>query len=449
MGARARLPEHPDEGGGGQHGVPLSTRMTAALSVQGLSKRFRITGAMDAGNRTLRESAAAFFSPGTWRRAAPREEVWALSDVSFEVNEGEAFGIIGANGAGKSTLLKILSRITEPTSGLARIRGRVASLLEVGTGFHPELTGRENVFLNGAILGMSRAEVRKKFDEIVAFAEVERFIDTPVKRYSSGMYVRLAFAVAAHLDPEILLVDEVLAVGDVAFQKKCLRTMKDVSEVGRTILFVSHNMMAIRSLCRSAIWLERGALLEEGPSEGVVERYLQSSSSDPNSSDIASQIALLGPDPVFGLKAVRVLQGGIERLSIASGMPLEIEMDYEVYRPTDGLHVYLSLFDMDGSLLFETLHNGDSSSLPRVEAGRYMSRVVIPADFLAPRRYRIDVEAGIANVRGVLVKPVSFVVDVHASGCVNQAYPGYVTPGKLAPHLSWRTERVRSRLQDE
>jgi len=223
-------------------------------------------GAKNAGRTLLRRNHHS--APET------REEFWALNDVSFEVKQGERLGIIGRNGAGKSTLLKVLSRITQPTRGEVRLRGRVASLLEVGTGFHPELTGRENIFLNGAILGMSREEIRRKFDEIVAFAEVEKFLDTPVKRYSSGMYVRLAFAVAAHLEPEILLVDEVLAVGDFVFQEKCLGKMKDVSQIGgRTVLFVSHNMGAIESLCQSAILIEGGKNIFHGTSRDVVLQY--------------------------------------------------------------------------------------------------------------------------------------------------------------------------------
>jgi len=213
---------------------------------------------------------------GRGRRASAnpaREEFWALRDVSFELRDGERLGLIGRNGAGKSTLLKILSRITEPTTGRVHLRGRVASLLEVGTGFHPELTGRENVFLNGTILGMRRSEIRRKLDEIVAFAEVEKFLDTPVKRYSSGMYVRLAFAVAAHLEQEILLVDEVLAVGDAVFQQKCLTKMGEVAEQGRTIVLVSHNSVAIQQLCTSAIWLDGGRIVEAGTAGDVVEHY--------------------------------------------------------------------------------------------------------------------------------------------------------------------------------
>ncbi len=246
------------------------------ISVEGLGKRYFLSHQkrQDTLRDSLTQSVRGFFQRGSLSASAGREEFWALRDVSFEVNRGDVIGIIGRNGAGKSTLLKILSRITEPTTGRAVIRGRVASLLEVGTGFHPELSGRENIFLNGAILGMSRAEITRKFDEIVAFAEVERFLDTQVKHYSSGMYVRLAFAVAAHLEPEILIVDEVLAVGDVAFQKKCLGKMQSVSrQDGRTVLFVSHNLPSIRQLCRSAILFTRGQVESTGPCAKVLEVY--------------------------------------------------------------------------------------------------------------------------------------------------------------------------------
>lgn len=257
------------------------------IKVDGLSKRYRI-GAKERGYKTFREAIVDGISAPVRNLAKLRkltkfrdrqslnceeDVIWALKDVSFEVNEGEVLGIIGRNGAGKTTLLKILSRITEPTSGFVEIQGRLSSLLEVGTGFHPELTGRENIFLNGAILGMRKREIERKFDEIVDFAEIEKFIDTPVKRYSSGMYVRLAFAVAAHLEPEILLIDEVLAVGDIAFQKKCLGKMGEVAKGGRTVIFVSHNMGAIRSLCDRAIWLDNGQIVEKGATDEVVRDY--------------------------------------------------------------------------------------------------------------------------------------------------------------------------------
>jgi lipopolysaccharide transport system ATP-binding protein len=253
---------------------------TPVIRVESLSKKFFIDHQAKERYTTLRDTIARKVGKLVSRKGAPdknasKEEFWALKDINFDIKAGERVGIIGRNGAGKSTLLKILSRITDPTEGRISIRGRVASLLEVGTGFHPELTGRENVYLNGAILGMSRAEIRKKFDEIVAFAEVERFLDTPVKRYSSGMYVRLAFAVAAHLEPEILIIDEVLAVGDAQFQKKCLGKMEDVStKEGRTVIFVSHNMAAIKALCNSAIILHKGEKILQGDVFESLSRYV-------------------------------------------------------------------------------------------------------------------------------------------------------------------------------
>jgi ABC-type polysaccharide/polyol phosphate transport system ATPase subunit len=254
------------------------------ITVEHLGKQFQL-GQLRQRHNTLRDALVDSLSAPFRRRRrngatpgqADQQIMWALRDISFEVQAGEAIGIIGRNGAGKSTLLKILSRITEPTEGCAYVRGRVGSLLEVGTGFHPELTGRENIYLNGAILGMRRAEITRKFDEIVAFAEIEKFLDTPVKRYSSGMYVRLAFAVAAHLEPEVLVVDEVLAVGDLAFQKKCLGKMEDVAMGGRTVLFVSHNMNAVQRLCPRSIMLDRGHLVANGSTPDVVTRYLSSS----------------------------------------------------------------------------------------------------------------------------------------------------------------------------
>src|SRR5687767_9125874 len=260
--------------------------MRTMVSIEGVGKRYRLQHHHESlPYHTLRDSiAAAAAAPFKWMNgsrppAVTTDDFWALRDVSFDVGSGEVLGIIGRNGAGKSTLLKILSRITEPTTGRITLDGRVASLLEVGTGFHPELTGRENIFLNGAILGMTRQEIRRNFDSIVEFAEVERFLDTPVKRYSSGMYVRLAFAVAAHLEPDILVVDEVLAVGDADFQKRCLGKMHEVSRGGRTVLFVSHNMAAIQALCSRGIWLDRGSVAADGTAADSIRRYLASSAS--------------------------------------------------------------------------------------------------------------------------------------------------------------------------
>src|ERR1035437_2271471 len=261
------------------------------------------------------------------------DEMWASRDISFEVKQGEVLGIIGRNGAGKSTLLKILSRVTAPTSGEVRVKGRIASLLEVGTGFHPELTGRENIFLNGAILGMTKMEIRAKLDEIVAFAEIEKFLDTPVKRYSSGMYVRLAFAVAAHLEPEILIVDEVLAVGDAQFQKKCLGKMGEVAQGGRTVLFVSHNMVAVQSLCRRALLLGEGRLVDEGPVASVVSGYLRLAHGREESPEWDSPEKAPGTE-VLRVKRVQVLPNTADAAGLLTMQtPVRVETDFWVLKP--------------------------------------------------------------------------------------------------------------------
>jgi lipopolysaccharide transport system ATP-binding protein len=311
-------------------------------------------------------------SPG-----ASSEDFWALRDVSFEVKRGEVVGIIGRNGAGKSTLLKILSRITEPTTGRVRLRGRVASLLEVGTGFHPELTGRENVFLNGAILGMSRAEIRKKFDEIVAFAEVEKFLDTPVKRYSSGMYVRLAFAVAAHLEPEILIVDEVLAVGDAEFQKKCLGKMKDVASGGRTVLFVSHNMAAVSSLCSRGIVIKNGFITLDGPAHNCIEFYLT-----PNSGDMQHSLAHRKDrtgSGRFQFTGVRFLIGGSDVMTAQTGSDFEIELLFEAAEAfrAENLRFGISLVTMTGVefLSFDSAATAQVNSCFVPQSGKVRLRI--------------------------------------------------------------------------
>lgn len=428
--------------------------MSAIISAEDLSKKYLIHHQRQDRYATLRDVLASGFK-NTCARIAGRlsgarvadpthEEFWALKDVSFDIGEGDRVGIIGRNGAGKSTLLKILSRITEPTKGRVRIDGRVASLLEVGTGFHPELTGRENVYLNGAILGMSKADIKKRFDEIVAFAEVERFLDTPVKRYSSGMYVRLAFSVAAHLEPEILIVDEVLAVGDGAFQKKCLGRMGEVGREGRTVLFVSHNMQAIRQLCDTAIWLKDGRIAAMGPSESMIGKYLQDFSEEALSQDLSEEIANLPPDPVFRLKDIAIRQGGRRGTDVVNGKPIEIEISYDVYAESIGLHVYFKLLDAEGTFLFESINNGDAEDIPTVLPGAYVSRAVIPENFLSPKQYTLSFLAGIFNVRALFPDPLSITISVEAQGVVNRAYPGYQTPGKLSPLLKWQTIREGS-----
>ena len=314
----------------------------SAITIENLSKQYKIGHQRAKGDGIRHAFESAIRSPVSWlrsRRQKMLEQVdfWALKDVSLEISQGEVIGIIGRNGAGKSTLLKILSRITVPTTGVVKINGRIASLLEVGTGFHQELTGRENIFLNGAILGMSRTEIIRKFDEIVEFSEIEEFLDTPVKRYSSGMYVRLAFAVAAHLEPEILIVDEVLAVGDAAFQKKCLGKMGTFAQSGRTVLFVSHNMEAVRTLCKRCIWLKDGRLYQDGPADEVIEDYFNS---------ISNQVSAHYVNSDFGFTLEKVVlrnSWGEEVNQFRPGDDLVVEVSYDaqkrIHRPILSVNV--------------------------------------------------------------------------------------------------------------
>jgi lipopolysaccharide transport system ATP-binding protein len=321
--------------------------MKPVIKVSGLSKRYRI-GASEGPYRTLRETVnQAVRSPfrGLRREGNGRETtIWALNDVSFEVQPGEVIGIIGRNGAGKSTLLKVLSRITEPTKGRAELYGRVGSLLEVGTGFHPELTGRENIFLNGAILGMKRSEIERKFDEIVAFAEVEKFMDTPVKRFSSGMFLRLAFAVAAHLEPEILVIDEVLAVGDASFQKKCLGKMSGVAKEGRTVLFVSHNMGAIQGLCSRAIWLADGKIAGQGDANQVVAEYMDAVGQ-------GFEVTTGSESDALTIRKVRLInEHGQPTNNFSFGGALGVEIHYRARLRIDSPYFWISVSSKFGPL---------------------------------------------------------------------------------------------------
>ena len=366
------------------------------ISVRGVSKRYVLgeTIRHDTLRDRLADSFKRILSPSAKAKDAPAKdanEFWALNDVSFDVQQGDVVGIIGRNGAGKSTLLKILSQITEPTRGEIRVRGRIASLLEVGTGFHPELTGRENVYLNGAILGMSQAEIKKKFDEIVAFAEIEKFLDTPVKRYSSGMYVRLAFAVAAHLEPEILIVDEVLAVGDMQFQKKCLGKMGDISKSGgRTVLFVSHNMTAVKSLCKRAVWLNGGALQSDGPADQVVDAY-QKKAAFKN-----TFCRWDTPEIAPGHETAKVKLASIEPLEPNQGdltVRTSLRVTFEYWILKDGLlfNPSVHLFDTEGNRIFNTFptaataYHGQSFA-----AGLYRSEFIIPGDLLNSGTYSLQ-----------------------------------------------------------
>lgn len=362
-----------------------------AIRAEGLGKKYTI-GRLAPRHDTLRDA----LTEGVRRLTRPRggrdggagEDVfWALRDVSFAVGRGEVVGVLGSNGAGKSTLLKILSRITEPTAGEARIEGRVGSLLEVGTGFHSELTGRENIYLSGAILGMRRAEIARRFDEIVAFAEVERFVDTPVKRYSSGMYLRLAFSVAAHLEPEILLVDEVLAVGDAAFQKKCLGRMGDVAREGRTVLFVSHNLVAMESLCERALWLREGRLAEDGPAGRVISDYLKTSFSSATERRWTAMESAPGNDKVRLRGArVRPVQGSAED-AIDVRTPFVFELEYWNLQPGASLNLSLHLFNDQGVLVFNAGPLEEPHPLP---AGLFRDVCRVPGDLLNDGRYKIE-----------------------------------------------------------
>ncbi len=414
--------------------------MSIVIRTEGLSKRYlighqpreRYIALRDVMANKAKRAVGRLLNP---RRAAPdpsHEEFWALQDVNFDIRQGERVGIIGRNGAGKSTLLKVQSRITEPTAGRVSLRGRVASLLEVGTGFHPELTGRENIFLNGAILGMSRLEIKAKFDEIVAFAEVERFLDTPVKRYSSGMYVRLAFAVAAHLEPEILIVDEVLAVGDAQFQKKCLGKMEAAGAEGRTILFVSHNMAMISNLCNRGMVMQAGRLAYEGPVSDAVLKYYEAAEGmgEAHRGYESETAALLGAE----------VAGARRGMELTLHDEFSIRMHYRIKRAVAGrcvpnFHVY----GPDGNCIFV-------SSAPEVDhmpPGEYVAECVIPSNLLNEGTYFIGValttysDAGPFEVEYFDRNALSFnVLDPMDSRSNRYGYAGPL-PGVIRPRLAW------------
>jgi lipopolysaccharide transport system ATP-binding protein len=362
------------------------------------------------------------------------EEFWALRDVSFEVREGEVLGIVGRNGAGKSTLLKIMSQVAAPTSGEIKIKGRIASLLEVGTGFHPDLTGRENIFLNGAILGMTKLEIRRKFDEIVAFSGIEEFLETPVKRYSSGMYVRLAFAVAAHLDPEILIIDEVLAVGDAQFQKKCASKMGQVSRSGRTVIFVSHNLTLVASLCDRAVLLDAGEKQMEGAAETVISAYVDSTSTAPsevrwNLEDGATNNGRLR------LVAARTLSGNKITADVVIDEATLIEYDFEVLQ--DGLNVSTSihLFDKHDTCVLAT---GTSSR--ELAPGMYRHACVFPANFLNDGNYSISIFliTDVTRHEVVVQRALSFFF--HETKARDE-YLGTMI-GCIRPRLEWKEQHL-------
>ena len=419
----------------------------SAIQIENLAKSYRI-GLADKHPATRREAVRkTLLSPFKYlrtrlREPEPEEIMWALRGVSFEVSRGEVVGLIGKNGAGKSTLLKILSRITEPTEGRAVIRGRVGSMLEVGTGFHPELTGRENIYLNGTFLGMRRSEIERKFDEIVAFSGVEKFLDTPVKRYSSGMYVRLAFAVAAHLEPEILLVDEVLSVGDAEFQKKSLGKMSEVAKEGRTILFVSHNMAAVQGLCHRTIWLRDGMIVQDGPPGEVGSHYLKTSVFS-NAERAWSDLDSAPGSEKARLCALRILDAEGE----ASGQgrieePLTVEVEYAVLEPETVLNISISIYDEKGIYVLASPSNTDETWFQRPHpVGRYRSCVVIPANTLNLGTYSVTVLL-VEEGRYILAQEDSAgSVDMGELGTHRHGYFGY-WGGIVRPLLDWHTERI-------
>jgi len=418
--------------------------MPPIIKVQGLGKQYRI-GSDGSAYSTLREALVnRLRSPmsGAQRRNSEDQKIWALRDVSFEVNPGEVVGIIGRNGAGKSTLLKILSRVTEPTAGRVELHGRVGSLLEVGTGFHPELSGRENIYLNGAVLGMSRAEITRKFDDIVAFSEVGKFIDTPVKRYSSGMYVRLAFAVAAYLEPEILLVDEVLAVGDAGFQRKCLDRMKDVGRRGRTVLFVSHNMPAVTRLCDRTILLDEGTIVQDDLSHKVVGSYLKSGLGT-MAARVWDENSKAPGNEIVRLCAVRVrTDDGRVTDAIDIRRSVGIEMEFEVLKPGHVLLPNIHVTNEEGVLVFIAGENDPMWQRTPRPAGRFTSTAWIPGNYFSEGT--IIIGAAVSTMDPVTIHfferdAVAFqVIDKLEGDSARGDYAGPF-PGVVRPMLRWTT----------
>jgi lipopolysaccharide transport system ATP-binding protein len=414
-----------------------------AIHVDKLSKKYKL-GAMYERQDTLRDFLVSMVrSPFRKKPISDNQILWALKDISFDIERGSVIGIVGRNGAGKSTLLKVLSRVTDPTSGIGEIRGRVGSLLEVGTGFHPELTGRENIYLNGAILGMKRTEIEKKFDEIVDFSEVAKFIDTPVKRYSSGMYLRLAFAVAAHLEPDILVVDEVLAVGDAEFQRKCLGKMSDVAEQGRTVLFVSHNMSAILRLTTETLVMEKGRIVKRAPSNEAVDYYLSSGFAETGEriwdiDEIPDNAAPFRP------KALKIKnEQGLVVNTIRSTEDMTIELEYQLDEPVTGLRVGFYLMSARGEFIFTTFDTDEPQMYDRYsirEPGLYFSRCKIPADTFNEGRFVVGVNASTYRIRRYFQDERAITFNIDPAGAPGMQWPEQRL-GPTRPRLNWEIEK--------
>jgi len=423
--------------------------MSAAITVEGVSKSYLLHHAPREPYRTLRDTLAngtkSFLRRarlglgGRLSGGAQTSEVfWALREVSLRVEQGDRIGIIGRNGAGKSTLLKILSRITDPTAGEVRLRGRIASLLEIGTGFHPELTGRENIFLNGAVLGMRRAEIARRFDEIVAFAEVERFLDTPVKRYSSGMYVRLAFAVAAHLDPEILIVDEVLAVGDAQFQKKCLGKMESAGREGRTVLLVSHNLQTILTLCGRGVLLDQGRVAFLGSAEAAVTAYREMGAYDRTEREWHAPETRPGNEFVR-ISAVR-LRTAIpdDAGQITVRTPFEVEVKFESFFVAETSYVAIRLRTAMGEIIF-----GSASRPAPMGRGHHIACCRVPGDLLNNGAYVIDVAFAREGAHVAFRLDEALAFEVHDVERLHGAWLGPI-PGAVRPRLDWNIARMEA-----
>jgi lipopolysaccharide transport system ATP-binding protein len=425
----------------------MGTNSYIAIRADNLSKQYKI-GAQLVKYQTFRDTLANAIKAPIRRlrgeQITRHTTIWALKDVSFNVPRGQVLGIIGRNGAGKSTLLKILSRVTEPTKGEVEIRGRVGSLLEVGTGFHPELTGRENIYLNGAILGMKRTEIEGKFDEIVHFSGVEQFIDTPVKRYSSGMYLRLAFSVAAHLEPEILVVDEVLAVGDAEFQRKCLGKMNDVAEQGRTVLFVSHNMSAILRLTQESIVLDKGQIVHNSPTQQAVDYYLSSGFSQSGERIWEADEVPMNATP-FIPNALRVRDTtGLVVDTVRSVEPTTIEIEYTLSEPITGLRVGIYLMTMRGELIFTSFDTDDPASYEKHgerPPGHYVSRCTIPGNYLNEGRYSIGINASAFRIRRYFQDERALAFNVDPTGAPGMQWPERRL-GMVRPKLDWQIKQM-------
>jgi lipopolysaccharide transport system ATP-binding protein len=396
--------------------------MEPIISVRGLGKSYRIQTGERKPYRTLRDDLADFgkgLLKGQWGNSQT-EEFWAIKDIDFDIYPGEVVGIIGRNGAGKSTLLKVLSRVVQPTTGEAILRGRVASLLEVGTGFHPELTGRENIFMSGAVLGMKRTEIKDKFDEIVEFAEIEKFLDTPVKRYSSGMYVRLAFSVAAHLEPDILIVDEVLSVGDAAFQKKCIGKMENVAaQQERTILFVSHDMATITTLCQRGLWLLDGKVQCDSDIESATSKYLL------HGTGHLGEVSLIevSPEQKFFFKHIAFRNGENKVCSTFDVRELiYVNLEYYVKQSFKNLELSIRVYNSLGISIFTI--NRSSSNSSEIQSGSYIAQLQFPRQFLAPDSYTIDVGAHIPLVEVLSHHHSILSFDIEETGSGMNLYQG-------------------------